>query len=142
VYPPRDKGGRWRAVWHEDGERRQCASVSDEKLAAKLEKVRQRLAMGASNILALRASHSRALATSLRPMTMLLPLDTKRHSICTPTVVQILLRYAHQIRSIWRARVPCGHPRHSLIPRSARSCAHAAGESGAASTYRSQALAC
>jgi hypothetical protein len=21
VYPPKDKGGRWRAVWHEDGER-------------------------------------------------------------------------------------------------------------------------
>jgi integrase len=50
VYPPRDKGGRWRAVWHEDGERRQCESVSEEKLAAKLEKVRQRLAMGASNM--------------------------------------------------------------------------------------------
>jgi hypothetical protein len=26
VYPPRDKGGRWRAVWHEDGERQQCES--------------------------------------------------------------------------------------------------------------------
>ena len=43
VYPPRDKGGRWRAVWHEDGERQQCESVSEDKLAAKLEKVRQRL---------------------------------------------------------------------------------------------------
>ena len=50
VYPPRDKGGRWRAVWHEDGERQQCESVSEEKLAAKLEKVKQRLAMGASNM--------------------------------------------------------------------------------------------
>jgi hypothetical protein len=50
VYPPRDKGGRWRAVWNEDGERQQCESVSEEKLAAKLEKVRQRLAMGASNM--------------------------------------------------------------------------------------------
>src|ERR1700750_2502556 len=50
VYPPRDKGGRWRAVWHEDGERQQCESVSEEKLAAKLEKVRQRLAMGAANM--------------------------------------------------------------------------------------------
>ena len=49
VYPPRDKGGRWRAVWHEDGERQQCESVSEEKLAAKLEKVRQRLAVGAAN---------------------------------------------------------------------------------------------
>ena len=31
VYPPRGKGGRWRAVWHEDGERQQCESVSEEK---------------------------------------------------------------------------------------------------------------
>ena len=50
VYPPRDKGGRWRAVWHEDGERKQCESVSEDKLAAKLEKVKLRLAMGASNM--------------------------------------------------------------------------------------------
>ncbi|HET6190572.1 MAG TPA: tyrosine-type recombinase/integrase [Trebonia sp.] len=50
VYPPRDKGGRWRAVWHEGGERQQCESVSKEKLAAKLEKVRQRLATGAANM--------------------------------------------------------------------------------------------
>jgi integrase len=50
VYPPRDQGGRWRAVWHEDGQRQQCESVSEEKLAAKLEKVRQRLATGASNM--------------------------------------------------------------------------------------------
>ena len=28
VYPPRQEGGRWRAVWHEDGERQQCESVS------------------------------------------------------------------------------------------------------------------
>src|SRR5262249_5076413 len=41
VNPPRDKGGRWRAVWHEDGVGQQCESVSEEKLAAKLEKVRQ-----------------------------------------------------------------------------------------------------
>jgi hypothetical protein len=46
-YPPRDKGGRWRAAWHEDGVRKQCESVSEERLAAKLEKVRQRIATGA-----------------------------------------------------------------------------------------------
>lgn len=50
VYPPRDEGGRWRAVWLEGGERRQCESVSEEKLAVKLEKVRQRLAAGASGV--------------------------------------------------------------------------------------------
>ena len=50
VYRPRDKGGRWRAVWHEDGVRQQCESVSEEKLVAKLEKVRERLAAGASNM--------------------------------------------------------------------------------------------
>lgn len=48
VYPPRQEGGRWRAVWREDGERQQCESVSQEKLAAK-EKVRQRIAAGAAN---------------------------------------------------------------------------------------------
>jgi hypothetical protein len=50
VYPPRQEGGRWRAVWLEDGERQQCESVSGEKLAAKLEKVRQRLSAGAANM--------------------------------------------------------------------------------------------
>jgi hypothetical protein len=50
VYPPRREGGRWRAVWHEGGERQQCESVSQDKLAAKLEKVRQRLSTGAANM--------------------------------------------------------------------------------------------
>jgi len=50
VYPPRDKAGRWRAVWHEVGERQQCESVSEDKPAAKLEKVRQRLSAGAANM--------------------------------------------------------------------------------------------
>ena len=50
VYPSRDKGGRWRAVWHEDGERQQCESVSEDKIAAKLEQVRQRLTTGAANM--------------------------------------------------------------------------------------------
>jgi integrase len=50
VYPPRDKGGRWRAVWQENGVRQQCESVSEVKLTAKLDKVRQRLAMGASHM--------------------------------------------------------------------------------------------
>jgi hypothetical protein len=39
VYPARSEGGRWRAVWHEDGQRRQCEAVSEDRLAAKLEKV-------------------------------------------------------------------------------------------------------
>jgi hypothetical protein len=50
VYPPRGKGGRWRAVWHEDGDRKQCESVSEDKLAEKLDKIRQRIAMGASHM--------------------------------------------------------------------------------------------
>ena len=37
------RGGRWRAVWYEDGQRQQCEAASEEKLAAKLEKVRIRL---------------------------------------------------------------------------------------------------
>jgi len=39
VYPAREEPGRWRAVWHENGERQQCEAASEEKLAARLEKV-------------------------------------------------------------------------------------------------------
>jgi len=47
VYPPLEDGGRWRAVWQEDWERCQAESVREDRLAAKLEKVRERLASGA-----------------------------------------------------------------------------------------------
>jgi integrase len=47
VYPAREEAGRWRAVWHEDGERQQCEASTEEKLAAKLEKVIERLQVGA-----------------------------------------------------------------------------------------------
>ena len=50
VYPARAEGGRWRAVWYEDGERRQCESVSEDRLAGKLEKVTERLAADAPNM--------------------------------------------------------------------------------------------
>jgi integrase len=50
VYPARKPGGRWRAVWYEDGVREQCESVSEEKLAAKLERVTERLAADAPNM--------------------------------------------------------------------------------------------
>lgn len=43
VYPARSEGGRWRAVWHESGERQQCEAPTEEKLSAKLEKVKIRL---------------------------------------------------------------------------------------------------
>jgi hypothetical protein len=41
VYPAREEQGRWRAVWHENGARQQCEAASEEKLTAKLEKVRR-----------------------------------------------------------------------------------------------------
>ena len=50
VYPARREGGRWRAVWYEDGERQQCEASSEDKLAARLEKVTERLAAGAPNM--------------------------------------------------------------------------------------------
>ena len=50
VYPARAEPGRWRAVWCEDGKRRQCEAASEEKLAARLEKVTERLAAGAPNM--------------------------------------------------------------------------------------------
>jgi integrase len=50
VYPARSSEGRWRAVWHENGERRQCEAASEEKLAAKLSKVTERLQVDAPNM--------------------------------------------------------------------------------------------
>ena len=47
VYPARGVGDRWRAVWYEGGRRRQCESVTEAGLAAKLEKVTERLAADA-----------------------------------------------------------------------------------------------
>ena len=47
VYPASGERGRWRAVWQEDGQRRQCEAASEENLAAKLAKVTERLAAGA-----------------------------------------------------------------------------------------------
>jgi hypothetical protein len=43
VYPARSEQGRWRAVWHEEGQRQQCEAATEDKLAAKLEKVKVRL---------------------------------------------------------------------------------------------------
>jgi integrase len=52
VYPARFAGDRWRAVWYEpDGTRKQCQAVSEERLAARLEPVTERLAADAPNML-------------------------------------------------------------------------------------------
>ena len=50
VYPAREEQGRWRAVWYENGERQQCEAASEEKLAARLEKVNERLEADAPNM--------------------------------------------------------------------------------------------
>jgi hypothetical protein len=50
VYPARSEAGRWRAVCHEDGQRPQCEAPTEEKLTAKLEKVKIRLEADAPNI--------------------------------------------------------------------------------------------
>ena len=50
VYPARVERGRWRAVWVEDGKREQCEAADEEKLAAKLEKVGERLQADALNM--------------------------------------------------------------------------------------------
>jgi integrase len=50
VYPARAEPGRWRAVWHENGQRQQCEASSEEKLAARLAKVTERLAAGAPDM--------------------------------------------------------------------------------------------
>ena len=50
VYPAREPGDRWRAVWYENGRRRQCEAASEDRLAARLEKVTVRLAADAPNL--------------------------------------------------------------------------------------------
>ncbi len=50
VYPARGVGDRWRATWYENGQRRQCQAVSEERLAEKLGKVSERLAADAANM--------------------------------------------------------------------------------------------
>jgi hypothetical protein len=50
VYPAREDHGRWRAVWHESGERQQCEAASEAKLAARLAKVAERLEADAPNM--------------------------------------------------------------------------------------------
>jgi hypothetical protein len=42
-FPARSEDARWRAVWYEAGERQQCEAPTQEKLSAKLEKVKIRL---------------------------------------------------------------------------------------------------
>jgi integrase len=55
VYPAREEPGRWRAVWHENGERQQCEAASEERLAVKLAKVTERLEAEAPNMIRLGA---------------------------------------------------------------------------------------
>ncbi len=50
MYPAREEPGRWRAVWHEHGKRQQCEASSEEKLAARLAKVTERLEADAPNM--------------------------------------------------------------------------------------------
>ena len=50
VYPARGERGRWRAVWYENGQRQQREAVTEDKLAAKLEKVAERLQADAPNM--------------------------------------------------------------------------------------------
>ena len=49
VYPARVAGDRWRAVWYEGG-RRQCESVTEARLAARLAKVTERLTADAPGL--------------------------------------------------------------------------------------------
>jgi integrase len=50
VYPARFEGDRWRATWYEDGQRQQCESVREDKLAARLEQITERLQADALNM--------------------------------------------------------------------------------------------
>jgi hypothetical protein len=50
VYPPETDGEPWRAVFTENGQRKYRQGATEAKLAAKLEKVRERLSAGAANM--------------------------------------------------------------------------------------------
>ena len=50
VYPARFAGDRWRAVWYEDGRRRQCQAATEQGLAARIEKITLRLAADAPGL--------------------------------------------------------------------------------------------
>jgi hypothetical protein len=50
VYPAREPGDVWRAVWTEGGRRRYREAATEQGLAVKLEKVLERLAAGAANM--------------------------------------------------------------------------------------------
>jgi integrase len=50
VYPARHPGDRWRAVWYEDGRRRQCQAATEQGLAARIEKITLRLAADAPGL--------------------------------------------------------------------------------------------
>ena len=50
VYPPEAGGEPWRAVFTENGQRRYRQGATEAKLAAKLEKVTERLSAGAANM--------------------------------------------------------------------------------------------
>ena len=43
VYPAREERGRWRAVWYENGQRQQCEAVTEDRLAARLDKVAEQV---------------------------------------------------------------------------------------------------
>jgi integrase len=50
VYPPEEAGEPWRAVFTENGQRKYRQGATEAKLAAKLEKVTERLSAGAANM--------------------------------------------------------------------------------------------
>ena len=50
VYPPEEAGEPWRAVFTENGRRRFRQAMTESELAAKLEKVTERLSAGAANM--------------------------------------------------------------------------------------------
>ena len=50
VYPPQQDGDPWRAVFMENGQGRYREAVTEEKLAAKLEEVTERLRADAPNM--------------------------------------------------------------------------------------------
>jgi hypothetical protein len=98
VYPARSAGGRWRAVWYEAGERRQCEAATEDKLALKLDKVAERLQADAPNMrrpALLDVLHN---VGATGQVTVLLDRDPAAHvSVDDPGAVAALLDALHNV---------------------------------------------
>jgi hypothetical protein len=112
VHPAREEQGRWKAVWYENGQRRQCEAASEAKLAAGLEKVAERLAVGAPNLERVPgqpAAGQGALAGRRPPATRVIAVDRKVIEVAGRLYLEAPKNRKYR-RTIYPRRTPAGYP--------------------------------